>query len=92
MERSKRTGAPLSVAVVDLDGFKEVNDREGHDVGDHVLQRFAATTRAVVRGGGDVARLGGDGFGLLAPGSGEAGIGLLADRLAEATSEGVAYR
>jgi hypothetical protein len=59
MERSKRTGASLSVAVIDLDGFKEVNDREGHDVGDHVLQKFAATSRAVVRGGGDlVARLG----------------------------------
>ena len=90
MERSLRGGTALSVVMVDLDGFKAVNDAGGHEAGDRLLQDLARAWPAVVRGGGDfLARLGGDEFGLLAPGSDEIGARALAKRLAEAIPEGV---
>lgn len=90
MERSLRSGAALSVVMVDLDGFKAVNDAGGHEAGDRLLQDFAKSMRAIVRGGGDfLARLGGDEFGLLAPGSDELGVRVLAKRLSEAIPEGI---
>jgi len=91
IDRSRRTGTLLSVAVIDLDGFKKVNDRGDHDAGDRVLEEFAATSRFAVRAGDLVARIGGDEFGLLAPNAGEVGIGLLTDRLFKVTEEEVAY-
>ncbi len=85
LERSRRSGQTLSVAMIDLDGFKAVNDRAGHEAGDRLLMELARSWRAVIRGGGDfVARLGGDEFGLLAPGSDEIGIRRLIKRLGEA--------
>jgi diguanylate cyclase (GGDEF)-like protein/PAS domain S-box-containing protein len=66
LERSKRDGNRLSVAFIDLDGFKNVNDTLGHDVGDVLLQGVANRIRARLRRGIDtVARLGGDEFVLL---------------------------
>lgn len=85
LERSRRTGIALSVAIFDLDGFKAINDTSGHDAGDRLLQQLAHAWQAAVRGGGDfLARLGGDEFGLLAPGSDETGIRRLTKRLADA--------
>ena len=90
MERSVRSGTALSVVMVDLDGFKAVNDAGGHEAGDRLLQDLARAWRAAVRGGGDfLARLGGDEFGLLAPGSDEIGARALAKRLWEAIPQGV---
>ena len=90
MERSVRSGTALSVVMVDLDGFKAVNDAGGHEAGDRLLQDLARAWQAAVRGGGDfLARLGGDEFGLLAPGSDEIGARALAKRLAEAIPQGV---
>jgi diguanylate cyclase (GGDEF)-like protein len=75
LERSRRNKTPLSLAVIDIDNFKAVNDRDGHQAGDRVLRSFADGWVGTVRGSGDfVARLGGDEFGLLAPGSDEAGL------------------
>ncbi len=92
IQRSKRTGAPLSVAMIDLDGFKEVNDRDGHDAGDNLLQALAQTWIGAVRGGGDfLARLGGDEFGIVAPNSDETGINRLVERLHEASPDGAAW-
>jgi diguanylate cyclase (GGDEF)-like protein len=89
LERSRRTGQPLSVAMIDLDAFKAVNDRGGHRAGDLLLQDVAQRWQETIRHGGDfLARLGGDEFGILAPGSDEAGIRRLARRLAEALPEG----
>ncbi len=53
LERSRRTGTVLSVAVIDLDGFKAVNDSKGHDAGDAMLQRVAHGWQGAVRSGGD---------------------------------------
>jgi diguanylate cyclase (GGDEF)-like protein len=59
---SERQKTPLCLAVVDLDKFKRVNDRYGHDVGDEVLRRTAAHLRDAFRGEDAVARLGGEEF------------------------------
>ena len=90
MERSARSGTALSVVMADIDGLKAVNDAGGHEAGDRLLQDIARTWRGVVRGGGDfLARLSGDEFGLLAPGSDEIGARALARRLADAMPHGV---
>lgn len=62
------TGLPLSVALFDVDHFKSVNDRFGHDVGDNVLRRVAAQAMLCVGEGGVVGRLGGEEFAILMPG------------------------
>jgi diguanylate cyclase (GGDEF)-like protein/PAS domain S-box-containing protein len=60
--RNQRAGTRVAVCYLDLDGFKEVNDRLGHPAGDQVLVEFANRLVARVRGGDTVARLGGDEF------------------------------
>lgn len=65
VQRSKRTGKLLAVAMLDLDCFKPVNDASGHDVGDLVLQAIAQRMKQALRGADTVARLGGDEFVLL---------------------------
>ncbi len=60
--RAHRSGDALAVMYVDVDHFKQVNDRHGHDAGDAVLQKIAGRLRASVRGTDTVARLGGDEF------------------------------
>lgn len=90
LERARRNKTALSLAVIDIDNFKAVNDREGHATGDRLLCRFADGWTGVIRGSGDfVARLGGDEFGLLAPGSDEVGMQLVIDRLREIAPNGV---
>ncbi|MFP5321338.1 MAG: diguanylate cyclase [Acidimicrobiia bacterium] len=64
--RARRTGAPLAVAVIDIDHFKAVNDEHGHQVGDEVLRELADALRGAVRGGELVARYGGEEFVVLA--------------------------
>lgn len=60
-----RTGQLLLVCLMDLDGFKAVNDRCGHDIGDKLLSEVSIRLQGAVRGGDTVARLGGDEFVLL---------------------------
>jgi diguanylate cyclase (GGDEF)-like protein len=63
--RSYRYKHPISIAFIDLDNFKEVNDKQGHDKGDQLLAETASTIRADLREGDLLGRLGGDEFGIL---------------------------
>lgn len=65
MERCHRYRAPVSVLLLDLDGFKEVNDGSGHRVGDQVLQAFGELIRKHLRGADVPCRLGGDEFAII---------------------------
>ena len=62
IHQAKRSGSHLLVALLDLDGFKPINDRYGHAAGDHLLQTIAARMRRLLREGDTLARLGGDEF------------------------------
>ncbi len=66
LERSKRSGAALSVVIADLDDFKRVNEEHGHPMGDEVLKRVGAALRETVRAYDVVARYGGDEFVVIA--------------------------
>jgi len=77
-------GRSLGLAMIDLDGFKQVNDTLGHLAGDALLAGLATRMRGVVRGGEGVYRYGGDEFAALAPGADRAGIALVGQRLREA--------
>lgn len=61
----KGEGTPFGLALIDLDGFKGINDSEGHAQGDQVLRVFAAALQGEARPGGEVYRYGGDEFVLL---------------------------
>ncbi len=64
--RSKRTGRPIGILFFDLDGFKKVNDTEGHQAGDQVLKGVAKILREELRAGMDFpCRYGGDEFGVI---------------------------
>lgn len=65
--RSQRVGSPFSIAIIDLDHFKRINDTYGHDVGDTVLRMFAVQAAATLRASDVMARWGGEEFLLLLP-------------------------
>src|SRR5690606_16141892 len=67
-----RVGAPAAVIFIDLDGFKQINDRLGHATGDVVLRVTAERIAALAPDGSTVARLGGDEFVVVVTGSGPA--------------------
>ena len=70
--RSDRSGVPVAVFFLDLDDFKPVNDRFGHDAGDRLLIGIAERLKAALRPQDTVARIGGDEFVVLCEGLGEA--------------------
>ena len=67
MARARRYGRPITVGIADLDHFKQVNDRFGHAVGDHVLQSFASLVAETLRQTDRVGRYGGEEFAFIFP-------------------------
>lgn len=80
---SSRSGAPLAVVFVDLDDFKRINDRFGHDSGDRVLQAAADALRSNLRAGDILARWGGEEFVIILPGASGATAATTVARLRE---------
>jgi diguanylate cyclase (GGDEF)-like protein len=80
-ERSLRNGRPLTLAYLDLDHFKQLNDRLGHAVGDAALIHLVDTIRPNLRCSDLLARLGGDEFALLLPETDGAGAAALLARV-----------
>jgi len=87
IERSRRYRHELSLAYLDIDGFKAVNDCRGHGAGDRALVALAGAARATARSVDTVARLGGDEFVVLMPETDEDAALPLADRLRKACSQ-----
>jgi diguanylate cyclase (GGDEF)-like protein len=79
--RSRRYSRPLSIMIADIDHFKTVNDRFGHDAGDKVLRSVADVCRSTKRESDIVARIGGEEFALLLPETNEAAALMAAERL-----------
>lgn len=67
IRRQGRTGRPLSVAYIDCDDFKAINDKFGHEAGDRLIRQTANIARSTLRSTDVVARLGGDEFVILLP-------------------------
>jgi diguanylate cyclase (GGDEF)-like protein/PAS domain S-box-containing protein len=81
LDAARRTGEPLAIALLDLNGFKQLNDTSGHAAGDSVLRRTVEVWQARLRDGDRLARLGGDEFGVLLRNSGAFAAQAVADRL-----------
>jgi len=90
LEKGERE-AEGALLVLDVDHFKKVNDRHGHDIGDEVLKLVARTVRAGVRDIDLVGRMGGEEFAIFLPGLDPPRTGLVADRIRRSVS-GSRYR
>ena len=86
LDRLVAEGHALGVLFVDLDGFKEINDTDGHELGDRVLTEVAGRLRRSVRESDIVGRWGGDEFVVIAPGARAASLPRIADDILDAVS------
>ena len=97
-ERARRYGGGFALLMVDLDDFKEINDRHGHLAGDQYLREIAGTVREQLRAADIACRYGGDEFCLLLPQTGAQGARAIAERIRSAVAgrvvsvEGLALR
>ena len=81
LAHAMRTGEPMTIAILDLDQFKEVNDRSGHEAGDRLLRELAARWSGELRLADLLGRYGGDEFVLCLPGTDAAGTAEILARL-----------
>lgn len=81
IERAKRYQHPLSLLMLDLDHFKEINDRYGHQIGDNILKKIADILKTKTRRVDIVARYGGEEFAIILPETGTKGAEVVAGRL-----------
>lgn len=82
-------GEPVTVVTLDLDGLKTVNDTQGHPAGDDLLAAFASAVQSAVRERDFVARIGGDEFGVLLPGTDDSTARAVVDRIQAELAEHV---
>jgi diguanylate cyclase (GGDEF)-like protein len=80
-EQAQTGGPPLAILLIDIDHFKDVNDRQGHAAGDETLRAVAAMLTSRVRRRDLVARLGGDEYGVLLPDTDAVGAAEVAEAL-----------
>lgn len=81
LRRAGRSQRPVSLIFIDLDAFKQINDRHGHSFGDRALAAVGAVMKAATRGCGLRCRYGGDEFIVLLPGTALTGAARMAERL-----------
>lgn len=79
LQRGLRVDEPVSLLMLDLDHFKSVNDRYGHRAGDAVLRSFATVVRGQLRASDTLARVGGEEFAVILPGTDAAGAAHVAE-------------
>jgi diguanylate cyclase (GGDEF)-like protein/PAS domain S-box-containing protein len=92
LDRGHRENTPTCVLIIDLDGFKAINDELGHPMGDAVLVAFADRLRSVLRASDTAARLGGDEFSIVCENTDPADAEVLAERLRTSVTEPMALR
>jgi diguanylate cyclase (GGDEF)-like protein len=88
LQRAGRTGVPLALVLLDVDGLKAVNDTQGHQAGDERLQALAEAIRVTGRGSDVAYRVGGDEFAVILPDARTWGALEFAQRLRAATQAG----
>jgi diguanylate cyclase (GGDEF)-like protein len=87
VQRARRMDYPIGLIIMDLDHFKQVNDRHGHPVGDLVLRQVAEQLRKRLRRTDVVGRLGGEEFGAILPGDSLTEVAIVAEKLRRAVEE-----
>lgn len=92
IHRAQRYQLPLSIIMIDLDFFKQINDNYGHQAGDYVLQKSAKIIESMLRVGDIAARYGGEEFIVLLPHSDEADTQVCAERIRKALNTKVKLR
>jgi diguanylate cyclase (GGDEF)-like protein len=87
LREGQRYGRPMSLLFVDLDGFKPVNDRLGHEMGDELIRQAGERIARYVRGADTPARFGGDEFVIVLPNTDGDAAAVVADKLVAAMGE-----
>ena len=87
INQASRSSLPLSIAIIDLDQMKQINDNLGHAAGDQVLKTIGSVWPTLLRGGSQLARIGGDEFSIIAPDTDVTGLETAILRMSNATPE-----
>jgi diguanylate cyclase (GGDEF)-like protein len=91
IQRASRYGHPITLVFIDIDNFKDVNNKLGDKMGDKLLQEVAQTLHGNIRGTDIIARIEGDEFALLLPGTGYEPSQIVIERLQKQLVEAVEY-